>query len=216
MYFSALLNWITDAVLVFSFLLAPLFYFWAVRKERKISNMIYSWKVPGTAVLTIVAFVINLSLFIATAIFFSGILGTRTYPELFTFSADSMRRLALVSGSLLIGVTLVYLGFMRTLTQIVTSEGIWLVKYKGFLPIPSRELISWMSIQDYYFREDYPVKNYTFICRLEDNRRVQQQVKVPFPASADFERMLQHFLNIELSEDLDYFILPDFKSRNSL
>lgn len=211
MDFSALLNWITDASLVFSFLLAPLFYIWAVRKDRKISNVIYSWKVPGTAVLTIAAFAINLALFISTAMFFSGILGSRTYPELFTFSGDTMRRLALVSGSLLIGVTLFYLGFMRMLSQIVTSEGIWLVKYKGMLPVPTRELVTWISIQDYYYREDYPVRNYTFICKRGESRRINQQVKVPFPASADFERMLDHFLNIQLSEDLDYFILPDIK-----
>jgi hypothetical protein len=212
MEFSIWLNWITDAALVFSFLLSPLFFFWAARNEKKIPHSVYSWKIPGAAVLTIAAFAINLGLFISMAIFFSGILGSRTYPELFTFSGDTMRRLALVSGSLMFGVTLVYLGMMRTLTQIVTSEGIWLIERKGLDILPRRTLLPWTSIQDYYFREDYPVRLYSFISLDKNNCRKQVVLKVPFPACSEFEHILEHFLNMELNEDSDYFSLPDFRS----
>lgn len=213
MDFRALLDWVTDASLVFSFLAAPLFYAWSVRRNRSITGIIFSWKSQGSALLTIVAFGINLSLFILMAVFFSGILGSRTYPEIFTFSADTMRRLALVSGSLLFGITLIYLGLTRSMTHLVTTQGIWLVGYHPYWFFPIRKLTQWHELKDYFYREDYPIREYNLIGTGNGNRRMQQKVKVPLTAAANFERILMHFLEMDISDDPEFMSIPDFRSR---
>jgi hypothetical protein len=205
MDFNAALDWLTDASLVFAFLIAPALYLWAIRYHRSYRGVIYSWKIPGTATLTIVAFALNLSLFILTAIFFSGILGSRTYPEIFTFSADSMRRFAMISGFLLIGFTLIYMGLVRTLTHLITRDGICLIRFRGLFFLPVRQRLAWSDMQDYFFREDYPVREYTFLLNAPNGGRNKVSFKVPYTACADFEQILSHFLDLEMPDEDEPF-----------
>lgn len=208
-----MLDLLTDIALIFSFLLAPGFYIWTVWNQRRYRNVIYTWKYPGAAVITLIAFALNLALFILTAIFFSGILGSRTYPEIFNFTADTMRHLALVSGAFMVGLTLLYLGVHRMMSQIICYEGIWLLRVEGLSPFPKRKLLKWDHIRDYYTREDYPVTEYFFICRKDFHGQKRVKIKVPLPAHAGFEQILDHFLNHSIPDDGESLVIPDFSGK---
>jgi len=210
-----MLDLLSDIALIFSFVLAPSFYMWSVIKQRSYTGLIMHWRMTGTAVLTLVAFSVNLALFIMTAIFFSGILGSRSYPEVFTFSPDTMRRLAMISGSFMVGMTLTYLGIHKMMRQLITHSGIWYIKVEGMFPFPQRKLLPWSVVRDYYTIEDYPVTQYYLILNKTPGLPSKMRIRVPFHSNDRFKSILNERLAIsdDLSGDEIWFQIPDFRDK---
>ena len=208
-----MLDLLSDIALIFSFVLAPSFYMWTVVRQRSYNGLLMHWRMTGTAILTLVAFSVNLALFIMTAIFFSGILGSRSYPEVFTFSADTMRRLAMISGSFMVGMTLLYLGIHRMMRQLITHRGIWFLKVEGLLPFPQRKLLPWSVIRDYYVKEDYPVTQYFLILHKTPGLPAKMKMRVPFHSNERFKCLINEKLAIsdDLPGDEIWFRIPDVK-----
>jgi len=202
---------LADLALIFSFGIAPALLFFSFWRRRKISGVILSWKQTGAAILTIGAFVLNLTLFISTAIFFSGILGSRTYPEWFTFPPDKMRQLAMITGSLLFGLTLLYIAIGQWFIQLVTTEGILYTTYHSVLPIPIYKKITWGQIRDYYTRSDFPVTIYTLLLKKEEELGPSVQLRIPFYVQDEFQRIVDQricMVSDSLWEEMDMH--PDF------
>ncbi len=171
--------------------IAPLFFMLSLWYKRQFKNIILEWKKNQLVIYTIIAFVLNLILFILTCFFFAGYLGRIEGLRLIEISPELMMHLSIDSLALLIGVTVAYFGIQNFYSQFVTTEGIHLKPNWASDALTVDHFITWSQVMDVYTQSDYPMTIYRFIIQLPDGSYTRKQLSVPFYALSHFEGLLK-------------------------
>lgn len=163
----------------------------AVWYRRQFRGVLLQWKKPGLVLVTIFAFVLNLTLFVLTCFFFAAYLGRVDDIRLVDYPAETMRQLGMNSLMALAGVTFVYSAVQVFFTQFVINEGIIFHVFDWQNFRIKQKLLRWHEIKDYYTNTDYPLTYYSFLVQGDGLRYDKVNLKVPFYALPRFEMLLE-------------------------
>lgn len=164
-------------------------------------------------ILTIVFFVVSLSLFIVGVSCFFTHFGYLDPSNFSGIASNQFLNLGISCMLLIFGLSLVYYALRRLLVQMVKETG--LVLNKGLLPFPNALFImEWKDIVDYYIVPDYPNVSFTFITNHENKELSYERksVKVPIYLKEDFQAFLDKKIYSPYSEsssDPDSEISPN-------
>jgi len=186
--------------LLFGFVVAPLFFGVTVLYRKRVNRVLMEWKKPKLALFTILAFVLNLGLFVLTCFFFAAYLGRLENIRIIDFPAEAMQRLTTSCFLLMVGVTFLYLGIQNLYSQFVRVDGILLQEFSFRRMRMVQQLVAWEDIKDYYIRSDYPITNYYLVVPDAEGRFNRIQLKVPFYALPRFEALLES--NLQKQQEL--------------
>ena len=191
---AVVINLLHASSIVFALVFAPLMFMASVLYRKQFKQVDFEWKKPEISVFTIVAFVLNLTFFIAACFFFAEYLG-RTKLGLFDLSDMQLRTLCTDSLMLFGGVTLFYLAVQNFYVQPICRQGIAFPQWNWKKLNLNIDLLRWEDINDYYMRSDYPITHFHFIVKKTDNTYGRKSLRVPFYALPPFENLLE--LNLE-------------------
>jgi hypothetical protein len=191
---------IFKASILFGFVLGPIFFAITTLYRKRVTRVIMDWKKPKLALFTILAFVVNLALFVLTCFFFAAYLGRLENIRIIDVPAQAMQRLATSSFVLMVGVTFLYLGIQNLFTQFIVMEGVLLQSFSWRRFRLVQRLISWDEIKDYYIKSDYPVTNFYLITPNSQGQYDRTLLRVPFYALPRFEALMDS--NLKKQQEL--------------
>jgi len=140
-------------------------------------------------IITIVFFVVSLSLFIVGVSCFFTHFGYLDPGKFSSIASNQFLKLGLTCMFLIAGMSMIYYALRRLLVQMVKEGGLLL--NKGLLPFPnSLFVMEWQYIVDYYIVPDYPNVSFTFITSEKELKYERKSVKVPIYLKEDFQAFL--------------------------
>ncbi len=199
--------------LLFSLLLAPSVLMVAMWYRKDQGKPVFIWPKPEMVILTIVFFVVSLSLFIVGVSCFFTHFGYLDPGKFSSIASNQFLNLGVSCMLLIAGMSMVYYALRRLLVQMVKEGG--LVLNKGLLPFPnSLFVMEWKDIVDYYIVPDYPNVSFTFITNheLKELSYERKSVKVPIYLKEDFQTFLDkkiYSTHSDASSDSDSEISPN-------
>ncbi len=187
--------------MLFSLLLAPSILMVATWYRKDQGKPVFVWPKSEMVVLTIVFFVVSLSLFIVGVSCFFTYFGYLNPGKFSSIAGNHFLNLGISCMLLLVGISMIYYALRRLLVQMVKEGG--LVFNRGLLPFPnSLFVIGWNDIVDYYVVPDYPNVAFTFITNheLKELTFERKSIKVPIYLKEDFQTFLDRKIYSTQSE----------------
>ncbi|MFK7973092.1 MAG: hypothetical protein AB8F95_22165 [Bacteroidia bacterium] len=186
--------------LLSALLISPAILLMAYWYRKQMPNTIMEWKKPELVLITVVAAVA------AVVIFIIGLTSLFTHlgylKSGFVANGDRvMRDLSLFSLFAFASLSTLYIATRILLIQVVTHKGI--VMNDKIFRIPNfKTVLYWKEIADYYVKSDYPNVVFTLIIREDDVTYERISLKVPVYFRDRFERLLEEKMeNSEAATD---------------
>ena len=208
-----MINLLLNISLLFALLIAPSILMVSLWYRKDQGKPVFIWPKPEMVILTIVFFVVSLSLFIVGVSCFFTHFGYLDPGKFSGIASNQFLNLGTSCMLLIAGLSTVYYALRRLLVQMVKEGG--LVLNKGLLPFPnSLFVMEWKNIVDYYIVPDYPNVSFTFITNNIDKELAydRKSVKVPIYLKEDFQAFLDkkiYATQSDSSSDSDSEISPN-------
>ncbi len=173
--------------------IAPALYGLSVLLKGQHSDVLVAWRRQQLdVVLTILAFIVNLNLFIVGFFFLASCYGDFEVWRVNRFSREQLEWLALDCVLAMAGVTQLFFAAQNYALQFITTDGIVTAPF-AFWVRPEKRIIHWHRIKDYYYPKDcpdYPVVQIFLTVQDLDGRYRRRTLKTPMYVLKDLEMAL--------------------------
>jgi hypothetical protein len=176
----------------------------SVLLKNQHSEVLVAWRRQHLdVVLTILAFIVNLNLFIVGFFFLASCYGDFEVWRINRLSREQLEWLALDCVLVMAAVTQLFFAAQNYVLQFITTDGIVLAPFAFWLP-PERRILHWHRIKDYYYPKDcpdYPVVQIHLTVHDPDGCYRRRTLKVPMYVLKDLEMAL----NAGMEKKLAYY-----------
>ncbi|MCS7085889.1 MAG: hypothetical protein RMM53_08665 [Bacteroidia bacterium] len=172
---------------------APALYGLSVLLKGQYSEILIAWRrQQADVVLTILAFIVNLNLFIIGFFFLASCYGDFDVWRVNRLSREQLEWLALDCVLAMAGVIQLFFAAQNYVLQFITTDGVVLAPFAFWLP-PDKRIIPWHRIKDFYYPKecpDYPVIQIHLIVQDLDGYYRRRTIKAPMYVLKDLEMAL--------------------------